>query len=413
MEVIIPHWIFHNWQRKLIALLSAIVIWVLVDQSITSTKTLTGVLTKVINLPEGKTISGMSPDGTLNRRMSLVVSGKKNTIDNLESNDIEIILDATNVPDEWIVQIGKKNLVSLNPKIDLTRHINNVSHQELVVNLSNLITDKIPIKIRPKGNPPEGYRYLGVWPYDLVQTVSGPEEQVLALRAKGIKLTFDLNTITKEELETLSKVNPKDYEDEISFPMPEAWKKVLIPFLGNSLQVINDPLASELRLEFLHTEYIKIKTPLPLTIFIPLGENNSKLRSKNLKFDGSALINAESTPPIFIKPIFAYKVSRLFWDIVQKWTTLVITANHENSEIRLNWSPLFINPNHLEDEYVAYLRKRYEGNEMDESANERREMHWRYRFRDYLMNFTLYSSPGTKLKLNPILKDDSITFKEE
>lgn len=405
MEAVIPHWIFHNWQRKLVALLSAIVIWVLVDQSITSTKTLIGVPIKIINLPEGKTISGMALDGTLSRRMNLVISGKKNAIDNIESNDVEIILDASNVSDEWIVQIGKKNLVSLNEKIDLQRQINHVSHQEFIINLSNLITEKIPISIRPKGTLPEGYEYLGVWPQTLVQTVSGPEEQVLALRAKGIKLTFDLANIKASDLEKLTTVRSGYFEDEISFPMPETWKKVFIPFLGNNLQPINDPLAAQLHIDFLRPEFIKIENPLQIILYSPLKDS---LNIDEFKLETNEFVEKQNKRDVLIKPIFGYGVSRLFWNIVREWTSMIITGKTKDGKSIFDLSVVFINTKQLEDQYVAFLRKRYE----DEILNEHREAHWRERFRNYLLKFILYKTPEEQLNLKPIVENHTIHLRE-
>jgi len=116
-----------NWQRKLLALILAIIAWWFVNQSIIETKTLIGVPVRIVNLPANKTIEGLLPNGLLRRRATLTISGSKKVIEQLEPGDLEVILDASNAPNNWLVQIGKVNLVSLNPNVDLTKNISSIA----------------------------------------------------------------------------------------------------------------------------------------------------------------------------------------------------------------------------------------------------------------------------------------------
>src|ERR1700761_2105489 len=148
MESMISRFFLHNWQRKLVGLLTAIIIWLFVNHSINGTKTIANVPIRIINLPSDKTISGLLPNGMLTRRIALTVTGTMNVVEELEAGDLEVLIDASLADsDEWVVQITKKNLVSLNPSIDLRHHITQLEHTDLVIKLSRLITAKIPITI--------------------------------------------------------------------------------------------------------------------------------------------------------------------------------------------------------------------------------------------------------------------------
>ena len=226
MENLIYNWIVPNWERKIVALITAIIIWVFVNHSITSTKTLSSIPVRVVNLPADKTIEGLLPNGILNRRMTLTLSGTKQVIENLEPSDLEIILDATNMPDEWFVQIGKKNLVGLNPDIDINHHITQIKHPEFLIKLSKMISAKIPISIQfTNSQLPKEYQFLGIWPQHLTQTVTGPEDQVEQLRNDGLEVTFDLGEISKAEFDALRSSQDGFYEDEVAISFPSDGKK--------------------------------------------------------------------------------------------------------------------------------------------------------------------------------------------
>ena len=129
----------------------------------------------------------MQANGFLNRGINLTVTGTKDFIEKLEPRDLEIELDAAEAPDEWVVQVNKSNLVSLNPETDISRDISQVSHPELMLDLDKLSTAKVSVRIRrPNGRPPKGYEYLGVWPKYLFHNISGPKAIVQQLHSKGL-----------------------------------------------------------------------------------------------------------------------------------------------------------------------------------------------------------------------------------
>ena len=249
MESLINNLIVYQWQRKLWALAAALVVWFFVNYTITSSKTIPSVPIRVINLPTDKTIYGLLPNGFLSKRTPLTLTGTRDVIDQLEPGDLEIIVDVSNLPSDGIVQITKKNLISLNPKINLPKHVTSVSHPEFVIKMSPILTEKIPVLINPPdGQAPPAYEFLDIWPVKLFQTVSGPQEQVLDLKNKGLELTFNLNDISREQLDSLKGSGL--YDDEVSFFVPDTWKKVEIPFSMRGMEALNDPEAKNLQINF-------------------------------------------------------------------------------------------------------------------------------------------------------------------
>lgn len=408
MESLINRLFLHQWQRKFFALLTATIIWVFVNHSITATKTIPSVPVRIINLPVDKTIQGLLPNGFLSKRTTLTVSGTKDVVEQLEPGDIEILLDVSNLPNEGVVQISKKNLVSLNPDINLASHITSVSHPEFVLKLSSILTDQIPVIIlRPTGNAPAGYEYLDSFPVILMQTVSGPQEQVLALKAKGLQITFNLNDITKEQLDALQN---GPYDDEISFYVPDQWKKIVIPYLSQIPEPLNDPDAKNLRVNFLRQGLIPIKSDLPLHVFYPL-RSSSLLNPETYSLLEDSFIQVKNDISVLKIPLFAQRVSKLFVEVVKDNLEIQIVAAPKSEREKLEWGIGFIDASHLEDTYVAFLMNHMKtsGNSSQTKAQEL-EKHFRKRFRNYMQKFSLFLSANRPLELDSFLQDHHIVI---
>ena len=231
-----------NWPRKILSLILAMIIWMLVSHSMTVSKVVSNVPLRVTNLPRGKTIEGMQVDGTLNKRISLTLIGHKSVLDEIQSKDLEVLIDAKDKTHEWIASIDKRNLISLNSEVDVIKQISRVTPLDMIIRQSNLVTERIPITVtQPIGEAPKGYQLLDIYPYQLSVTITGSEEAVKSLKNRGLKLTFNLNNITKEELDTLQHSNQKKNSDEISYFVPDSWKMVSLPFLSDKPIEIDDP----------------------------------------------------------------------------------------------------------------------------------------------------------------------------
>lgn len=411
MESIISQLLFQNWQRKGIALAVAVIVWIFVNQSITETKTIPNIPVKVINLPQDKTINGSLPNGYLSTRLTLTLSGSKDVIKELEQGDLEVLLDASTADsDDWVVQVTKKNLVSLNPSLDLRHHINSVSHPEFVIKLSDLITDTVPVWIEhPVGRPPHGYEFLDIWPEKLSQTISGPKEAIQELKIKGLNLVINMDKITSYDLDRVKETQHKNHDDEISYLIPEKWKKVPIPFRHNILQEINDPDARNLRIDFLKQQLIPIGKEVPVVVYYPLKYSET-LNPNTHSLEEGPLIGKRNGITLFTEPLYVKNVSRLFLDIVRENIEIVLVASPRSEREHLQWSIEVVDPREMEDTYVAYViaEQKEQGDQISNPL--KREEVLRKRFRDYMQKLGLFREDGEKLELYPVLNENTITL---
>lgn len=415
MDLLASDWLLHNWKQKLVALLMATLIWLFVNHSITSTKTVTGIIVRVVNLSSEKAIEGLLPNGVLNKRMTLTLTGTKEVIENIEPGDLEVVLDASNAPEEWIVQISKQDLRSLNPDIDISRDISQISHPEFVIDLDKMMTAKIPVTIlQPTGKAPAGYEFLGIWPNQLMQTVTGPKTAVQQLHTKGLELTFDLSEISKEELDAILSTKAEHYSDEVSYKVPDIWKKIPIPLLNQPAQTLNDPNGDNLHIDFLRKDYIPIKGKIPIRIFYPL-DHITTVNPLNHPLKITPIVEKYYEIPVLNLPLLAYNTSRLFVDVVRDHIEIVITAEGENQNVTLPWNVEFLGPELLEEKFVHFLSESH--NHMSEIQNEavteQRKAQWRERFRKYMKNMILYLEPDIPLILESKMESNGILVEQK
>jgi hypothetical protein len=405
--------LLHNWQRKLVAISTALIIWLFVNHSIISTKTIPNVPIRIIKLPPDKTIIGLLPNGVLKKRMTLTLSGTRDVIEELEPGDLEVVIDASIIDrDDWIVAIGKKNIVSLNPSIDLIHHITHVTHNEFVLKLSRIVTSRIPLTItKPVGEPPKGYEFLDIWPKKLTQTLSGPAEEIQKLKAKGLNLTLDMSKITKEELDAIRKQQKAGHQDEVSFPIPDKWKRVLIRYRNNSYEELNDPEADNIKIDFLHRDFLPIDRSIPIRVFYPL-EFSDKINPETYQLVTGSKVEKYNGITVFTFPLYIKDVSNLFLEVIRNNMEIVLVAAPKNQREVLEWSPEVVDPNELEDTFIAYTIAQHSKNSggyvpMSKAWEEM----LRERFRKYLERVVLWVTPNQKLSLETVLEDQEIRVK--
>jgi hypothetical protein len=398
-----------NWQRKGISILLAIVIWVVVNHSLTTSKTVSRIPIRIINIPPGKTIEGLHSNGLLNKRITLTLVGSKPVLDDLSSNDLEVVIDAADKPDEFIASITKKNLTSLNPDIDVSKGINRVSHASFIIRLTKLVTEKIPIIIsQPIGEPPRDYQYLDVWPYQLTLTINGPESVIKRLKARGQKLTFNLNDISKAQLDSLpSRSNGAD-GDVVSFFVPDAWKQVNLPVISDAPIQIDDPQAKQLRIDFVRCTLIPLESPLPAALFFPPATSRD-FSPETCAILPSSLVKVVNGVPMITKPLYVKGVSRLFLQVVKEMLQIVVIPSSTHA---FAWSVQFINPRVLEDRYVATLMSDVSDDELKELLPSLREEYLRNRFRSFMNRFQLYDEED--MRFDPVIRavDGGICLEE-
>jgi len=408
MISLIRKFFLDNWLRKLISFALALIIWFVVDQSLTSSKSINSVGIRVINLPQGKTIPGLQTSGLLNKRIDINVTGKKAYIEELNNSDIEVVIDAGHFANEGIISLDKKNLLSLNPKISIHRHISKIASKNLVVDLVPLAQEKIPIYItKPIGEAPKGYQYIDIWPYHLNLTVSGPEETIKKLKSQGLKLTYNLSDISKSDLEREGLDKNKSVT---SFFIPDNWKLINLPSLSDIPIQIDDPDAELLRIDFIRSNIIPIKFSVPVGLFLSPGHFPSNASS--ISIGTSEIISSIKGMKLLNKEIYTKGVSELFLDIVKDMISIVFIISSTSIEDDLDWSVQFINPKTCEDLYVTRMITEIKDEELLDLNPRVREEYLRNRFRNYMNRFQLCDAEGNPLQLYGSLKGREVSISQ-
>ena len=406
MRTLLKRIFIDNWPRKAVSVILAIIIWILVNHSMSATKTFHNVPVKIINIPAGKTIEGLQDNHFLSKSLTITLTGNKNILDDLAGIDLEIVLNADGKNNEWTVTLTPKNLICLNPDIDIQKSITKVVHPSFVLKISDITTQKIPIHVtQPIGEAPKGFSFLDVRPYQLYVTVSGPYEIVKQLQNKGLKLTFNLNDISKKDLQEL--LSSSQERDEISFPIPNAWKKISLPKISTSPIEIDDPQAKTLKIDFAKCDLIPIDRPIPISIYYPVKTSNT-INPETYSLATNDFIQKKNGIKMIAQPLYAHGVSRLFLDIVKDMIQVVIIATLQNSKETPLWNAQFIYPHELEDRFVAKSIAEASDSDFDGVHPYLREEYLRNRFRNYINKFRIYTPDNKKLSLDIRLDADTI-----
>jgi hypothetical protein len=398
-----------NWMKKVISFVLAVIVYFVVDHSLTSTKTINTIGVRVINLPQGKTINGLQPSGLLNKRFSLTIAGKKSHLEEISPSDLEIMIDGSEFSNENIINIQKKHLVSLNPELSIANHINKVHAKTMVLNLVPFATEKIPVYVaHPIGEAPKGYQFLDVWPYHLNMSVSGPDEIIKKLKTRGLKLTFNLNDISRTELE---RINSKRQKNVVSYFIPEEWKTINIPSISDLPLKIDDVDAKFLRIDFIRSDTIPIGFSIPVNLFFP-PDYKGQQNPSSIGISSGDLISSLKGLKILNKPLYTKGVSELFVKTVKDMVTLSVNMTNGSDEENIGWSIQFINPQELEDRYVTTMITEINDEELKEMHPTLREEHLRNRFRNYMNRFELFTADDQPLNLSIQLKGKEILIKD-
>lgn len=415
MKTLLVKLFVKNWEKKLISLFAAIIIWFLVNQTVTITRTISNVPVKIINLLPDQTIIGLQTNGFLTKKVTLTITGFKTVIEDLRNTDLEIVINAEGHKDSWIASIDKRNLISLNQDIDIKKQIKQVVTNDLLINLTKLVTEEIPIKIvPPKGTPPKGYQYLETWPKKLYQKITGPLEQVEELKSRGFQLEFNLSSISEEELNSLYE--EQDKREEVFFKVPSSWKQIPNPLEPEVFISLNDPEAEFLRILFLKQELIPLGIKLPIFLFFPI---------KNLQKINPELISLKIENPIYsnygidqlITPLFVKNVSRLFLDIVKNNLSMIIImppSMNSKTPQKLTWAIECFNQQALEQAFIKAALAQTPDKQTKQTKNIdlSKEQPIRERFQEYLRQLTLFNEIGIPLSFDIVLENNEVVLKE-
>lgn len=397
---------FENWQRKLVAFLTAMIMWILVHNSITDSKTVPNVPVRVINLPDGKTALNLLPNGFLKKRMSLTLQGTKSIVDDLEPGDIQVLIDASQAEhNDWIVKVTKKNLVSLNPSIDLVHHITQVDNSEYILRLRPVVKERVPVYYSASGNAPPGYIFLDAWPPHFFQTVKGAEEEVKALAEKGIVVPIDLDQIDENAFAQEVPLSML-YEDEVSLPAPSSLKEISLPFHA-AKEKLNDPNVAMLRLEFLKDRYLPLQAPPALRVHYP-QESLSRFSPENQPLLQNQEIRQENGIYFYIGSLFAKNVSKLFLESIQGYLEITLNLHPETRSV--SWSIDVINAKECEEYFVKRSIELEKVSPKGTLQEERKEL-LKKRFNDYLKRMELYTAPGKRFEPEVSLTEKGVLIR--
>lgn len=403
----------NNWPRKFFSLFLSIITWFFVNQSLTTTKTINNIPVRIVNIPPGKTIEGMQANDFLTKRIALTISGNKSLLEDLNANDLEVVVDASNKRGRWIESVSKKNVHAINPDLNLNQGITKVSQKNISIELTKLVTEKIPITItQPIGEAPKGYRFLDIWPYQLFITISGPENTVKKMKTRGVKLTFNLSDISKGELDDLSTESLRKERDVVSFFVPNEWKQITLPDLYPGPIEINDPSAKYLRIDFVRNEFIPINNPIPVSLFFPTSTaailNPQKVSISN----AGNIIESRYGLKLISKPLYASGVSELFIELMRDVMEIQVLVIPKSEERPLDWSLLFVNHQALEDKFVSMLLSDVSDEEIHDLRPQMREEYLRNRFRNYMSRLQLFISENVPFNLNVIRQGNAVIINE-
>lgn len=399
-----------NWIRKLISLILAIITWFVVDQSLTTTKTVSTVGVRVLNIPEGKTIAGLQSSGLLNKRISLTLTGKKSYLEDLASSDIEIALDASGMRDEFVANIYKKHLVSLNPELSVSHHINKIAPINLIIKMVPLAEEKIPIYItQPIGEPPKGFQFLDVWPYHLDLTVKGPEDIIKRLKNQGIKLTFNLNDIHPSQLE---RSNPNTKQDVVSYFIPNEWKFINIPSLSEKPIEIDDQDSKHLRIDFIRSDVIPLNFAIPINVFVS-PNHRSNINPNAFHLNNNDLISMNHGIKVLNEQLYVKGVSKIFVKTIRDMLSLSINLMHSSASGSIDWSMQFINPTLLENRYISAMMADPGEDDSKDMHPRLRQEYLRNRFRNYMNRFQLFTEDETPFDLKVDMKGKEIHIQKQ
>ncbi len=399
----------NNWIRKLISILLSTIIWFTIDNSLTKTKAINTVSVRIINISNTKTINGLQASGCLNKKITLKITGKKSYIHNLSSRDIEVVIDASLIEKESVVHIEKKHLISLNPKLNIKRHISKIAPKTITISTVNIVKDTIPVYItRPIGEAPKGFQFIDIWPYNLNVTVNGQDEVIKKLKTKGLKLTFNLNDISSSDIEKASHGIQKDL---VSFYIPDEWKTVNFPSISDQPITIDDPNAKLLRIDFVRSDRLPLKFKIPINIFFS-AEYIPSVDPSTLYISQNDLIKSVNGIKVLNKQLYTKGVSKLFVKIISDMVSFSVNLTNTSKDNHLDWSIQLINQQALEDKYVNYIVTESIDDDTKDMHPRMRQEYLRNRFRSYMNRFKFFTEDDKQLSLDISLLGNEILIQE-
>ncbi|MBM3195292.1 MAG: hypothetical protein FJZ62_00895 [Chlamydiae bacterium] len=395
-----------NIPRKLVAILTAIIIFFFVNQSLTVTKVVNNVSIRLINVPSQKTVEGLLPNGYLIKKIALTLNGKKSALEELSSTDLEVVIDLTAKKESFTATITEKNLISLNPQIKIARDIRKVSTRQVFIQLLNLVAEKVPVYLlKPSGEAPKGYQFVDIHPHMVFVDVTGPDDLIKKLKGQGLVKVLSLSDISSEDLDGIASKTSKN--DVITYNVPLDQCYVYIPSLAPDKKFYFDPSSEKVKIDFLRTQSLFVETKIPVTFFIP-SKHTKEIDVTQISIQESPSVTTFMDVKVLSPKIYAKNVSQPFLETVQSMMQLIVVPPLLLGQ-RPSWSIEFIGSKELEEKYVTRMIQESSARHNDQPEAIRREL-YKARFRNYMNQMILTLEDGTPLDFNIQYKNYKITL---
>ncbi len=353
MKALLDYFLFNNWQRKLLSLMLAIFTWFLVNHYITSDQRFTEVPVHLKNLGPNRTVKGLKAGNILPQKISLGIKGKKYVFRKVKPGDLEIVLDASNKPENWTPEITRYDIIDKSGTIDLSNVISDVTYSPFTVALEP--TFEVPLTVHvtpPRGTAPRGYHFMNVSPRKFHMKVRTSKQEAEHFQSHIAKLNLDLNRISTQQLDELREKNQDKSKEIVCFPVPDAWKKVLLPNDMHTRVMLNDPAAENMHITFMYEELLPLPKKLPVALFFPTALS-SKLNPESLKLGNNGDLIMSNGLYVLDADLYVDNVSALFLETVKDYLQISIHFDlAKSSQDRFRWSLELINTNELEERYV-------------------------------------------------------------
>lgn len=393
-----------RWQRLLFSFLGACFLWWYVYENLMSVKVFTDVPVYVRNIPPGKTITGLQKEiGRLNQVITLTLKGRKRDLERIQNDQIEVAIDASDKGPIWNEKITFDNLRCFNPDVSLQKSILTIDHPPLQIQISGMTSRDVPLSIlRPSGSFPKAYSLVDIWPKRLYQHVEGAEDSLSILRSKQLSISFDLNRISKQELDHASEDVPNG--GEFFYKIPDNWKQVLLPppFPQEPVK-LDDADANHLMLFVLKPAILPIPQPLLVSIsHLPVPQENISIALQ----PNSMLKNKDQ---IYWKsPVFVQDVSAEFLSVIAPHLQMnVYIGQKDNITIAIEAA----NIHRAERKYIEVIMQK--NPELFKDAEQAAKNQLGIHFWKQLKNMTFLNEKKRTLKFEASMQDDKILIEEE
>jgi hypothetical protein len=352
-------------------------------------------------------VEGLLPNGYLSKKIALTLNGKKSSLEEISSTDIEVVLDLSGKKESFTAQITEKNLFSLNPQIKIARDIRKVSTRQLYIQLLNLVSDKIPVYLlKPSGEAPKGYQFVDIHPHMVFVDVTGPDEIIKKLKVQGLVKVFSLNDISLEDLDGIASNTSKN--DVLTYNVPLDQCFVYIPSIAPDKKFYFDPTSEKVKIDFLKTQNLPLDTKIPVTFFVP-SKHPKEIDVSQISIQENSVVTALMNQKVLAPKLYAKNVSQPFLDTIQSMMQVVVVPPILLGQ-RPSWSVEFIGLKDLEERYINKMIQESSITRNNDQPESIKRGLYKSRFRNYASQLVLTLEDGTPLDFSIQFKNTKITL---